>query len=154
MKASRSFRTCLFVPALLLSAGAAPAEDGVCSIWNAAGRWGYSVTGTNTTGAPDGIVGNGVVGAKGNVFLRQTEVTNGQVREGKLEGTLAVNRDCTAKLTAKLYESGQLVVTTTWAMTFVDNQKELRGILTSLVLPDGSSAPLPVQTLEAKMAFP
>jgi hypothetical protein len=155
MKAKyNSLRTSLFFSALLLSVGAASADVGRCSTANGAGGWGFTVTGTNTSGGPDAIVGNGTVDATGYVALTQTEVTDGEVRPATLKGNVTVNPDCTAKLTVKVYDpSGKLVVTATWAMVFVDNQREIRGILTSLVLPNGSSAPLPVQTLNAKMKF-
>ena len=159
MKAKyNSLRTSLFFSALLLSVGAASADVGRCSTANGAGEWGFTVTGTNTSGGPDAIVGSGTVdattGTMGKVAATQTEVTNGKVLPATLKGTITVNPDCTATLVVKVYDpSGSLVVTATWAMVFVDNQREIRGILTLLVLPDLSPAPLPVQTLNAKMKF-
>jgi hypothetical protein len=158
-----SLRTSLFFSALLLSVGAASAEDaGRCSTANGAGRWGYTVSGQNTSGGPDAIVGNGTVDATGRVKLTLTEVTNGIVLKGTLDGNVTVNPDCTATLQqlkvseAPPPEPPKLVATATWEIVYVDNQREILGILTKLVLPDGSSLPpnLPVQTLNAKMLFP
>jgi len=162
MKAKyNSLRTSLFFSALLLSIGTASAwEADRCSTRNAAGGWGFTVTGTNTTSYsvtgtnlfttrdPDAIVGSGTVDANGNFTLKQTEVTNEQAVQETFTGKVTVNPDCTGTLTAPTYS-----VTATWAVVFVDNQREIRGILTSLVLPGGSSAPLPVQTLNAKRTF-
>lgn len=107
MKAARKRLSASFaLSALLLCAGPALAQGeggSFCTTQSAAGRWGYSVTGSNTSGGPDGIVGAGLVDAKGNVTLTQTEVTNGQVRLSRLEGTITVNRDCTATLTGRVY---------------------------------------------------
>ena len=88
-----------------------------------------------------------------NVTLTQTEVTNGKAIAGTLKGKVTVNRDCTATLTATLSVGGNPVVTATWALVYLDNQREIRGILTLLdqLPPNGS---LPVQTLNAKMLFP
>lgn len=53
MKAKHNLRTSLFCSALFLSMEAASAEDfDRCSTAKGAGRWGYTVTGTNTTGDP------------------------------------------------------------------------------------------------------
>lgn len=53
MKAKyNSLRTSLFFSALLLSVGAASADGGRCSTANGAGGWGFTVTGTNTSGVP------------------------------------------------------------------------------------------------------
>ncbi len=159
MKAKyNSLRTSLFFSALLLSVGAASAGDvGLCSTAHGAGRWGYTITGTNTTtpvGGPDAIVGSGTVDARGVVNLTQTEVTNGAATVETLTGNVTVTPDCTATLTVKVYApKNNLIVTATWALVYVDNQREIRGILTSLVLPDGSRSPLPVQTLNAKKLF-
>ena len=89
MKAKyNSLRTSLFFSALLLSVGAASADVGRCSTANGAGEWGFTVTGTNTSGGPDAIVGNGTVDATGYVAATQTEVTNGEVLPATLKGTL------------------------------------------------------------------
>lgn len=168
MKANyNSLWTSLYFSALLLSAGAAAADDfGRCSLANGAGRWGYTVTGTNTTGYPtpvigtnttrdpDAIVGSGTVDARGNVTLTKIEVTNGEFRPGSLKGNVIdlSPQDCSATLRLTVTEANGLVYTTTWAIVYVDNQREIRGILTKVDLPPGGL--LPVQTLNAKMQFP
>jgi hypothetical protein len=148
----------------LLSVGAASAEDaGGCSTANAAGAWGYTITGTNTTapnpatGLPppgaDAIVGSGIVNATGTVALKQIEVTNGQRVDETVTGNVTVSRDCTATLTVQVTLPQNLVVKATWALVYVDNQREIRGILTSLSpLPPGQQ--LAVQTLNGKRLFP
>ncbi len=169
MKANyNSLWTSLYFSALLLSAGAAAADDfDRCSLANGAGRWGYTVSGQNTTvpigdRSPDAIVGSGTVDAKGTVTLTLTEVTNGIIQTGKLTGNVKYfnPRDCSATLELDVFEAPPpttnppRVAKATWTIVYVENQREIFGILTKLVLPDGSSLPPPVQTLNAKMQFP
>jgi hypothetical protein len=157
-----SLWTPLFFSAFLLSGGAASADDfGQCSIANAAGAWGYTFTGTNTNKAnpgADAIVGSGIIKFNGDVVLNQTEVTNGTVYQQTATSTvpLKVKSDCTAtlKVAVKL-TSGQPLTTATFELQFVDNQTEIRGILTNLSpLPPLPDQQLPVQTLNAKKLFP
>lgn len=147
-------RGALLLSTLLLGAGTATADNGgFCSTANGAGRWGYAITGYNTTGGPDAMVGSGVVDPWGKVSFSQTEVTNGQAIKGELKGRVTVSRDCKASLEVDLIVDGSTVVTATWALVYTDNQKEIRGILTALdKLPPGGT--LPVQTLSAKMVSP
>ena len=159
MKAKyNSLQTSLFCSALLLSVGTASAEDvGKCSTANAAGAWGYTITGTNTNATSpgaDAIVGSGTVDAVGKVDLKQMEVTNGNAVPETLTGKVTVSSDCTATLTVDVKVSNQLITTATFALVYVDNQTEIRGILTSLVpkLPAGQQ--LPAQTLNARRLFP
>jgi hypothetical protein len=160
-----SLWTPLFFSAFLLSGGAASADDfGQCSIANAAGAWGYTITGTNTDRAnpgADAIVGGGTIKPNGDVALKQTEVTNGQsVLETAISTEpLKVNSNCTATLKIEIRVSGQLITKATFALQFVDNVTEIRGILTDLSnVPQppqqGQSQQLPVQTLNAKKLFP
>ena len=151
-------RTSMFFSALLLSGGAASAEDvGQCSTANGAGAWGYTITGTNTNATSPGadvIVGSGTVDAVGRVVLKQIEVTNGNAVLETLTGKVKVSNDCTASLTVDVKVSDQLITTATFALVYVDNQREIRGILTKLepTLPQGQQ--LPAQTLNARKLFP
>jgi hypothetical protein len=153
-----SLRISLSLSAFLLGAGAASAGDvGRCSTANAAGAWGYTITGTNTNATSPGadvIVGSGTVDALGNVALKQLEVTNGNTVPETLTGTVKVSSDCTATLKVDVKVSGQVITTATFALVYVDNQREIRGILTLLVpqLPPGQQ--LPAQTLNARKLFP
>jgi hypothetical protein len=49
-------------------------------------------------------------------------------------------------------QSGNLLRTAVYATVYVDDAKELRGIMTSLVLAKGTSVPT-VMTLEGKRVF-
>jgi hypothetical protein len=161
-----SLWTPLFFSAFLLSGGAASADDfGQCSIANVAGAWGYTITGTNTNKAnpgADAIVGSGIIKFNGDVVLNQTEVTNGTVYQQTATSTvpLIVKSDCTATLKIKIkLTSGETITTATFELRFVDNQTEIRGILTNLSNVrspplDGQPQQLPVQTLNAKKLFP
>jgi hypothetical protein len=143
----------LFFSALLLSMTAAADDVRRCSTARGAGEWGYTVTGTNTEGGPDSIVGSGVADVSGNVDLTQTEATNGQAREEVLQGNVTIDPDCTAKFTANVFVSGNLLLIATWTLVYVDNQREIFGTLRSLTLPNGVVAPLPSQSLNAKRLF-
>jgi hypothetical protein len=64
-------------------------------------------------------------------------------------GTYTVNRDCTGELRLSVYsESGALLRRSIWFVVYVDNARELRGIMTSLVT-NGMSVP-PVITVNRK----
>jgi hypothetical protein len=156
-------RATLFFSALLFNAGAASAGVfGQCSTANAAGTWGYTITGTNTNAlspGADAIVGSGAVDVVGNVALKQTEVTNGNAVPETLTGKVKVGSDCTGTLTVDVKVSNQTITTATFALVFVDNQNEIRGILTNLSNVPSPPQPnqtqqLPAQTLNAKKLFP
>jgi hypothetical protein len=149
--------------ALLLSGGAAKAEiAGRCSIGNGAGSWGYTVSGQSTSLGSDAIVGAGTVDATGRVYLNLTEVSDNVLYKGRLVGEVKVNPDCTGTLVVEVFEAqpsnppshAPKVATATWELVYVDNQREILGLLTNLK-PEGGTLPkLPIQTLNAKRIFP
>jgi hypothetical protein len=70
------------------------------------------------------------------------------------QGTFIVNPDCTGTLTLGVYDpSGNLLRSSVWAMVLVDQGKEIRSIMTSLVLANGMSVP-GVMTMTARKLFP
>lgn len=147
--------------ALVLSGGAATAQTASrCSIGNGAGSWGYTVSGQNTSGGPDALVGSGTVDATGNVNLTLSENSGGVIYKGTLVGKVTVKPNCTATLQLNVSEAPpdkdpKPVATATWELVYVDNQREILGILTNLVPVEGGVLPkVPVQTLNAKRLFP
>jgi len=148
--------TIFFFATLFLGLAAiAPGQDGrTCSNRGVAGQWGHTFTGTlilPTGPVPVAAVGTVTFEATGNISGAQTSSLGGKVGEDTIKGSVTVNSDCSGMLTVNIYDqSGNLVRTAVWALAFVDNGRELRAILTKLVLePSGNSVP-PIVTLNAK----
>jgi|SRR6266849_2417997 len=139
-----------------LGLGAAPsAHARQCSLAGSAGNFGFTLTGTillPTGTVPIAAVGKVTVDASGNVSGTESRSVGEGFADETFSGTLTVNPDCTSTLTVKFYESGQLVRTSVVSTVAVDNQREVRGVQKSLVLPNGTSLPV-VITLKAKNTF-
>jgi hypothetical protein len=139
---------------LLGLTAAADAQDRrACSTARAAGEWGYTKTGTLVlpTGAtPFASVGRFSLGADGVMVGENNGSVGGRVSKDVLKGTFEVNPDCTGAMTVEVYdESGNLLRTIAMALVFVDDGRAARGIVTSLVLPNGASLPS-IITADAK----
>ena len=141
----QSART-MALTALVLAAAAVGWADGgrSCSNARAAGDWGYTKTGTLflPTGAavPFATMGTLTLGADGTLSGVNTGSVNGAVSNDILSGTFQVNGDCTGTATVEVYDqSGNLLRTLAMALVIDDNSRELRGLVTSLVLPSGAS---------------
>lgn len=150
-------RTALIAAFALIPPGAASAQNGpACSPARVAGDWGYTATGTlilPTGPIPFALVGRMTAEPSGDFSGTQNSSAGGNVASDTLQGTATVNPDCSGTVTADLYDaSGNLLRTATYATVYVDNAKELRGIMTSLTLADGTRLPT-VMTLEAKRVF-
>ncbi len=137
----------VFVGTLLsgLTAAAGAQDHRACSTARAAGEWGYTKTGTLVlpTGAtPFASVGRFSLGADGVMVGENNGSVGGRVSKDVLKGTFEVNPDCTSAMTVEVYdESGTLLRTIGMALVFVDDGRAARGIVTSLVLPNGASLP-------------
>jgi hypothetical protein len=148
-----TFLAILFATLVLLVAPSAQARQ--CSLAGSAGNFGFTLTGTillPTGAVPIAAVGRATIDAAGNVSGTESRSVGGGFADETFTGTLTVNPDCTGTLTVKFYESGQLVRTSVVSTVAVDNQREVRGVQKSLVLPNGTSLPV-VITLEAKKTF-
>jgi|SRR5882762_3021969 len=134
-------------------APAAPAHS--CSTATGAGTWGFTVTGAIVlpTGAavPVVQVGSYTQDRAGNIVGFQTRSLDGSVAEETFTATVSTNADCTGKSTLSVYDkaSGALARTSTLDVVFVDEGREARSIVTSIVLPNGASLG-PVLTVEHK----
>jgi hypothetical protein len=160
LKKRNIVRTVFFLATLLLSlaAVASARDDRTCTLASVAGQWGYTITGTlylPTGPVPFASVGRSTGDAEGNFTATQTSAVGGKVSEETAKGTSTVNSDCTGTLTASIYDqSGTLTRTAVWALVAVDNGREFRAIIKSLVLePSGTSVPA-VVTENAKKLFP
>jgi hypothetical protein len=126
-----------------------------CSNAKAAGNWGFTLTGTlilPTGPVPGAAVGRVSADAAGNISGTEARNVGGGFANETLTGSWTVNSDCTATLTANIYESGVLVRTSVLAVVFVDNSSKIRGVQESLTLPDGTPIPV-VITFEADKLF-
>ncbi len=144
-------------------AGAVSAKDhAACSNANLEGAWGYTETGTVVVPSPDGplpvvavAVGRYDFDLAGNFSGTQNSSAGGTVVSDAKVGTYALNPDCTGTLTIKIYDSSGTTLrrTSVWAIQLVDNTTEMRGIMTSMVLPNGVALS-PIMTVSATKFFP
>lgn len=158
MKPNIARTICVSAVLVLGAAAVASAEDDrTCSNGSLAGAWGYTETGTvmPPTGAvPAAAVGRYTFDDAGNFSGTQDTSTGGMVAHDTKQGTFIVNPDCTGTLTLGVYDpSGNLLRSSVWAMVLVDQGKEIRSIMTSLVLANGMSVP-GVMTMTARKLFP
>jgi hypothetical protein len=148
-----------FLSALLLSltAVASAQDDRSCTMVGRAGEYGFAWTGTIVlpTGAvPFAVVGKSTFDAVGNFSSTSTASVGGQISHTTGKGTYTLNSDCTGTLTSSNYDkSGNLVNILTADTVSLDNMRETRGIMTSLVLANGTHLPV-VITLNARKVFP
>jgi hypothetical protein len=137
------------------SAAGGSSWNGTCYTADVAGAWGWTETGTviPATGAtPFAVVARYTLDAEGNLAGTATSSTDGTIANLTLKGTGTVNSDCTSTLTVGIYESGTLIRTATIAFVYVDNEREGRALVTSIVLAAGTNVPA-VLTINAKKLF-
>ncbi|MDQ6824281.1 MAG: hypothetical protein M3007_02325 [Candidatus Eremiobacteraeota bacterium] len=123
-----------------------------CSNVSAAGKWGYSYTGTlllPTAAVPVASVGVFTQDAAGNVVGTQFRNVGGGSGKEVIKGKIAVDADCSATGTFNVYQAGVLVRSAVIDFVYVDNSREVRGIFEGLVLPNGAKIPV-VITLDGK----
>ena len=141
---------------------AAAKKEAACSYAGVAGDWGHSLTGTIYPPTAPGSVpmataGRTVFKADGTISGTQTGSVNGVVADEVIRGTWTVNPDCTGMMTVDILDQqGNVSRTAIWAMVYVDNQTESRGIIKSLVRVT-ASGPVNVPaivTQNAKKLFP
>ncbi len=139
-------------------AAAAFAGDGrQCSTQGMAGDWGYTKTGTLY--APTGPTAFATMGIltlnrDGNLSGVNTGSVGGKVSEDVLRGTFEVNPDCTGTTTVDVYDqAGTLLRTIHMALVVDEDLSHLRGLMTSLVLPNGVTLPT-VITADSRRVFP
>jgi hypothetical protein len=126
-----------------------------CSNASAAGRWAYTYTGTifTTNGPlPAASVGHFKQDAAGNVTGSQTRSVAGDAGVEDIAGNIALNKECTAAATIKVFVNGQLQRTAALALAYDNDGNQVRGIFQSLTLPDGTNVPV-VITIDGSRVF-
>lgn len=142
----RFVRTIAFATLSLgLAAAASAQDDHGCSNARLAGSWGYTKTGTlylPTGAAPFASIGTLTFYADGNVTGKIEASVGGSVSKGELAGTFGLNPDCLGTMTFGVYDpSGNLLRTVNMSLVLDDKAREMRGLMTSLVLPNGMVLP-------------
>ncbi|MDX6461334.1 MAG: hypothetical protein QOE55_5031 [Acidobacteriaceae bacterium] len=139
--------------------GRADAEDSSrsvpCSAAAVAGDWAYTETGAvfpTGVAVPFAAVARYTLEADGNLSGTATSSSGGTIANVTLKGTFTVNPDCTGTLTVGVYASGNLVRTASFDVVYVDGARGARGIVTSLVLVNGTIVPS-VLTIDAEKVF-
>jgi hypothetical protein len=155
-------RTIAFATLLVGLAAVASAQHHRCSNPGLTGAWGYTETGTVVVPSPTGpvpvlaaAVGRYDFDAAGNFSGTQNSSAGGVVSSDTKLGTYTLNPDCTGTLTLDVYDPSGTTLrrTSVWAIVLVDNATEFRGIMASLVLPNGVTLS-PIMTMTAKRVRP
>lgn len=144
-----------FLVTMVLSMGPS-AQAQQCTMAGAAGKYGFTLTGTlllPTGPVPVGAVGKAIVHADGTLSGTDANSVGGSFANETFTGTFTVNPDCTGVETVKFFQSGALVRTAVISFVFDDNMKEVRFVQQSLTLPDGTNLPS-VITAQARRMFP
>lgn len=139
---------------LSLSPGARAQDEPGCSSASVAGKWGFTTNGTVVGIGPRDSLGIFTLDGAGNLLKgKATSSLNGAVTDETFSGTYTVNPDCTAKLAIQIFDlSGNKILSATLDLVFDNNVRELRGMFTSALLPNGT--PLgTVITVQAKRLF-
>ncbi len=143
-------------------AGTAAAEGRPrCSNATLNGAWGYTETGSVIAPAPTGgtvVVSAAAVGRyefdrAGNFDGEQNSSAGGAVGHDTKEGTYAINADCTGTLTLTAFRDGVPQRLSIWTFVIVDDGREMRAIMTSMTLPNGTAL-LPIMTMTAGKVHP
>jgi hypothetical protein len=129
--------------------------DRNCSNASVAGSWGYTETGTvlpEGVATPFDAVARYTLDAGGKMSGKATSSSGGNVSNVTLAGWQAMNSDCTGTLTVGVFQSGVLLRTVIFTMVYGGNGRAARGLVTSLVLANGTNVPA-VLTIDAKRLF-
>ena len=102
-----------------------------CSLSDAAGRYGYTNSGTIVTPpvGPFTAVGHVTLTESGTFTGAQTTSIAGNLFEETIQGTYAVNRDCTGSATVYVYHGATLARTSLINLVWDNHENELRAIL-------------------------
>src|SRR5262249_2025022 len=112
-----------------------------CSDIRVAGTYGLTTTGSLVGVGPVAATGLVTFDGRGNLSGSQTRSVNGDVADEILQGTYNVNFDCMLTTVVQVFESGQLVRTSTLQGVIEDNGKSIIAIFTKVELPDGTLLP-------------
>lgn len=137
----------LFTAAVCMSmASMARAQGPGCSYTLAAGKYSNSMSGTLGGVGPYAAVEVLTADSAGNLSGKQTSSLNGAIVRATLTGTYTVNADCTGTVSFSRFDDyNNLLGTGTLDLVWDDNMREVRFLITSIVLPNGVSLPVVVK---------
>lgn len=138
----RSAVTIVFAAGLVLSMAAPAHADGRCSLARAAGHWSFTDNGTVVGIGPRTAAGIWTLDGNGNLQNGVAASSlNGSVASETFSGTYTVNPDCSGTVDVKIYSGSTELFEVTGFIAFDDDMREMRGVFTSIVTPDGTSLP-------------
>jgi hypothetical protein len=102
-----------------------------CTVSDAAGRYGYTNSGTIVTPpvGPFTAVGHATLSENGTFSGAQTTSIAGNFAEETIQGTFTVNPDCTGSATVYVYHGSTLARTSLLKLVWDIHQNEFRAIL-------------------------
>jgi hypothetical protein len=102
-----------------------------CTVSDAAGRYGYTNSGTIVTPpvGPFTAVGHATLTESGTFTGAQTTSIAGNLFEETIQGTFTVNPDCTGSATVYVYHGTTLARTSLIKLVWDNHQNEFRAIL-------------------------
>lgn len=142
----------LLAAALIVSTSAtAFAKDkDECSLARAAGKWSLTDQGTVIGIGPRTAVGVLTLDGNGNLLNGvATSSLNGTIASETFSGTYTVNPDCSGTFDVKIYSGGTELFELTAFTAYDNDMREIRGVFTSVVAPNGAVLPT-VINLEAR----
>jgi hypothetical protein len=105
-----------------------------CYSNNLQGTFGFTLTGTRTSGTnpgPRAAVGQFTVDGSGNLTGSETQSNNGIIVKGVTEtGTVTINADCSGSATITLKGTGVDTTTRTFNFQILHNSQEIIAIVT------------------------
>jgi hypothetical protein len=146
-------KSAIVVAAFGLSVAASAEVVPSCSLARAAGNYAFTDSGTVVNVGPRTAVGTFTLDAAGNLLNGvATSSLNGTVASETFSGTYTLNPDCTGTISVEIFASGTEIFAVTLNMAFDDNMRQIRGIFTSVVEPDGTSLATVINIDARKMA--
>lgn len=132
--------------------GDSATRERTCSNASLAGEWGYVETGNvypATVAVPFSAVARYTLDEAGNMSGTAVSSSGGTVSTVTLQGVGTVDSDCSGTLKFEVYAAGVFLRTVSVTLVYANNGREGLGLVTSLVLANGSSVPA-VLTIDAK----
>jgi hypothetical protein len=118
----------------------AHADDNQCSLAGAAGKWSFTDQGTVIGVGPRTAVGVFTLDGKGDLLNGvATSSLKGSIADETFSGTYTVNSNCTGTLSGEIFVSGVEQFAVTLNLAFDEDMKQIRGIFTSAVEPNGTA---------------
>jgi len=109
-----------------------------CSLALAAGKYGFTDSGTVVGIGPRAADALLTLDSAGNIGGPVTASLNGSVTHSTLSGTYTVNRDCTGTASFSEVDQSGNAITATVDFVWVDNMREILFIFTSATLANGT----------------